>query len=258
VSQIETPVKDLVLGFFNKIGAQIIENNELFEIKIPQNHFNLFRTNSLKIMFNPSLSNSIDFELISPGSTILLKILNTCIDYGPVNIVRLNSNSQNIKVIRFYFYILFESIKTKTKIIHVDVDMNSKKIISIEDSNINFDRTISDFKMDSDTIDNCYVESITHIEQNLMKSEIIDFKNEVYNLKDEELQNIDSEYKKRRKDIQDKHTDLRSKGTTGDLLSELIDENKKIKYEEIELKNNLDKKFSIVIDFALIGSLILI
>ena len=71
-------------------------------------------------------------------------------------------------------------------------------------------------------------------------------------------QNIDSEYKKRRKDIQDKHTDLRSKGTTGDLLSELIDENKKIKYEEIELKNNLDKKFSIVIDFALIGSLILI
>ena len=51
---------------------------------------------------------------------------------------------------------------------------------------------------------------------------------------------------------------MRSKGTTGDLLSELIDENKKIKYEEIELKNNLDKKFSIVIDFALIGSLILI
>ena len=258
MSQIEIQVKDLVLGFFNKIGSQIIENNELFEIKIPQNHFELFRTNSLKIIFNPSLSNSTDFELISPGSTILLKILNTCIDYGPVNIARLRPNSQNIKSIRFYFYALFESIKTKTKIIYVDVDINSKKIISIDDSNINFDRTISDFKIDLDTIDDCYVESITYIEQNLMKSEIIDFKNEVYNLKDEELQIIDSEYKKRRKDIQDKHTDFRSRGSTGDLLNKLMDENEKIKYEEIDLKNNLDKKFSIVIDFALIGSLILI
>ena len=257
MSQIETQVKDLVLDFFNKIDAQIIENNGLFEIKIPQNYFELFRTNSLKIIFNPLLSNFTDFELISPGSNILLKILNKCIDFGPVTIARLNPNPQNIKFIRFYFYAIFESIKTKTKIIHIDVDMNTKKIISIDDSDITFDRNISNFNIDSETIDDCYVESITHIEQNLMKSDIIDFKNMIFNLKDVELQNIVLEYKKRKKEIQDKHTDLRSKGSTGDLLNKLMDKNELIEYEEINLKNNLDKKYSIVIDFALISSLII-
>ena len=118
MSQIENQVNALVLGFFTKISAKIVKNNGLFDIEIPQNHFNLFGTNSLKITFDPSLSNSTDYELISPGSNILFKILNKTIDYGPVTVAKLNPNPQNIKSIRFYFYALFESIKTKTKIVN--------------------------------------------------------------------------------------------------------------------------------------------
>lgn len=257
MSQIESQVNSLVLGYFSKINANVIEKNGLFDIEIPKEYLKMFGTNKLKITFNAELSDSDDYVLVSPGSNILLIILNTCIDYGPVINAKLNSNKYDSKIIRFYFYIIFESIKSKTKLIHVDVNVNNKKIMMIADSEINFEECNLDLELQPEIVDDCYVESIIYLEQNLMKSEIINFKNQIFHLKQEELDNITLEYKQRNKEIQEKFTILRSKGESGIELEKLIDTNEIIRDEENRIHKNLDKKYLIVIDFALIGSVIL-
>ena len=257
ISKIENQVQLLVLGFFSKINADVVEKNGLFDVTIPENYFKLFKDDSLKITFNPQLSNKTDYELILPGSNLLLKILNKCIDYGPIVLANLSPNTSNLKIIRFYFYVIFESIKTKTELLHIDVEIDSKNIVEINDTKIDFNQDSLNFQVDSESIDDCYVESITYLEQKLMKSKINDFKTQIFNLKEEELQNIISEYKIRNKEIQEKYTKLRSKGVSEKSLDNLMDENKIVHDEEIRIRANLDKKYSIVIDIALIASLIL-
>ncbi len=257
MSQIENQVNSLVLGYFSKINANVVEKNGLFDVEIPQEYSKIFGTTKLKITFDAKLSDSTDYVLVSPGSNILLSILNKCIDFGPIITAKLNSNKYNSKIIRFYFYILFESIQSKTKLIHVDVNVNNKKIVVVNDSEIDLNTTNLNMEILPEIIDDCYVESIIHLEQNLCKSDIINFKNHILNLKQEELDNVALEYKKRNKEIQDKFTILRSKGESGIALENLIDENETIRNEEINIRGNLDKKYAIVIDFALIASVII-
>jgi|APSaa5957512535_1039671.scaffolds.fasta_scaffold51386_2 hypothetical protein len=257
MSQIEKQVNSLVLGYFSKIDSNIIEKNGLFDITIPEKYFKIFQTNKLKIVFDSKLSKPNDYELVSPGSNILFKILNECLDFGPVITAKLNPNKKNSRKIRFYFYSIFESIISQTELIHVDIDMNNKKIITINNSDIDFNETSFDSQIQEGVIDDCYVESITHIEQNLMKTKINDFKSQIFNMKQEELENINSEYKKRNKEIQEKYVILRSKGESGKNLEKIIDETEIIKNEEENIRKNIDNKYAIVIDFALVSSLIL-
>ena len=257
MSQIENQVNSLVLGYFSKINANIVEKNGLFDVEIPQEYSKTFGTTKLRITFDSKLSDSNDYELVLPGSNILLSILNKCIDYGPVITAKLNSNKYNSNIIRFYFYAIFESINSKTKLIHVDVNVNSKKIVMTDDSEIDWDENNLDMEIRPEMVDDCYVESIIYLEQNLFKSDIINFKKDILNLKQEELDNVTLEYKKRNKEIQDKFTILRSKGKSGIALKNLIDENETMHYEEINIRENLDKKYAIVIDFALIASTVI-
>ncbi len=257
MTRMEQQIKSLVLGFFSKINANVIEKDDLLNVSISNNYFDLFKTNLLKITFDPEISKNTEYELISPGSNILLKILNKCLDFGPIISARLMSNHSKSKIIRFYFYVIFESIKTKTKLLHIDVDIDSKSIVKINDSEINFNENSITTKLNSESFDECYIKSITYLEQNLMKSEITDFKKQILELKEDELKNILFEYRKRNKEIQEKYIKFRSKGISGTSFDNLMDENKDIHDEEIKIKENLDKKYSIMIDFALISVLIL-
>ncbi len=256
MSQIENQVNALVLGYFFKINANVIEKNGLFDIEIPQEYLKLFGTTTLKITFDANLSDSNEYQLVSPGSNILMIILKKCIDFGSVFTAKLNSDKYNSKIIRFYFYVVFESIESRTKLIHVDVNVNNKKILMIKDSEINFNGNNLNVEIVPDDIDDCYVESIIFLERNLLKSEIFDFKNHIHHLKQDELDNVSLEYTKRKKEIQNKFTILRSKGESGIALENLIDENETTHNEEIRIRGNLDKKYSILIDFALIASVI--
>lgn len=257
MSQIENQVNSLVLGYFSKINANVVEKNGLFDVVIPQEYSKIFGTTKLRITFDSKLSDSNDYVLVSPGSNILLSILNKCVDFGPVITAKFNSEKYHSRIIRFYFYVIFESIQSKTKLIHVDVDMNNKKIVMIDDSEIDWNANNLNVEILPEIVDDCYVESIIYLEQNLFKSDITNFKNHILNLKQEELDNITLEYKKRNKEILDKLTILRSKGESGIALEKFIDENELIRNEEINIRENLDKKYAIVIDFALIASVVI-
>ncbi len=114
-----------------------------------------------------------------------------------------------------------------------------------------------EIEIDSETIDECYVESITFLEKIALKSKIHDFKNEISILRKDELDNIIQEYKKLKNDLQDKFVILRSKGGSQTDLNNLMSENDNIYQEEKILIENIEKKFNINIDIALYAAVIL-
>ena len=75
MEQMNEQVKSLVLGYFSMINASVTENNGLFDISIPNEHQKFFRKDNLKITFDEKLSESSNYELLSPGNNILFKIL---------------------------------------------------------------------------------------------------------------------------------------------------------------------------------------
>ena len=256
MEQMNEQVKSLVLGYFSMINASVTENSGLFDISIPSEHQKFFRKDNLKITFDEKLLESSNYELVSPGNNILYKILNECISFGPVIIAKLNSNEQNSTILRFYFYVIFESVKSETKLVHVDVDTTTQKIVIVNDSEINFENNPSIHDVSSDTVDDCYIEATDYIEDE-MKSDIQDFKNQIFKLKDEELQSINSEYKKRLDKIQEKSTVLRSKGEDVSKFHKILDDNEFVKEEESKVRKTLDSKYTISIDFALISAVVL-
>ena len=256
MKQISGQVKSLVLGYFSMINASVTENNGLFDISIPNEHQKFFRKDNLKITFDEKLSESSNYELLSPGNNILFKILNECISFGPVITAKLNSNEQNSTILRFYFYIIFESVKSETMLAHVDVDTGTQKIVTVDDSEINFENNPPVQDISSDAITDCYIEATDYVKET-MKSEMQDFKNQIFKLKDEELQNINLEYKKRLDKIQEKSTISQSKGESNSAFQKIIDENETVKQEEIKVRKTLDEKYKITIDFALVTGLVL-
>lgn len=252
MSTIENQVKTLALGFFSKINAIVIEKNELFDIDIPDNYSKLFGTNHLKIVFNDKILKPDDYELLSPGSNILFKILNTCIDFGPF-IIGKNCVTDYNSIIRFYFYVVFESITTKTKLCSVDVDVKTKNII-LDNLKIDYNASLNSITFSSDDVDDCYIAASDYVEK-ITKPEISEFKNHIYEIKNKELINISNEYDKRFNDVQEQLVKLQSAGAS---LDDLIFKNQSLKNEKHTLLENLDVKFRIIVDFALIAAIVIV
>ena len=257
MSEFKTFVNKLVLGYFSKINASVCEDNGLYDVTVPDNFKKIFRDDILKITFNENLSKSTNYELVSPGNPILSVILNECIKFGPTVIGKSMQHDLESPIIRFYFYVIFESIKSKTKMLSVNINSRNIKKIDFDESEINFQTISGNIQLNSDLIDDCYIESIDYLEKS-MRSEINNFKSEILELKNEELQNINLEYNKKYKIIENKHTDLRSKNNSDSSLQKLIDEHESTKLEEKLMRKSLDHKYLLSIDFALIGSIVFV
>ena len=102
MSEIKNFVNELVLGYFSKINASVHENNGLYEFTVPDNFKKIFRDDVLKITFDENLSKSTDYELVSPGSSVLSVILNECIQFGPTVVGRPTSHDLESPIIRFF------------------------------------------------------------------------------------------------------------------------------------------------------------
>ena len=63
------------------------------------------------------------------------------------------------------FYAIFESVKSKTELIHVDVDIKTQKIVDIDESDINFENNPIIENIPADVIDDCFIEVVDHVEK---------------------------------------------------------------------------------------------
>src|SRR6185437_989318 len=107
----QSKIKEFVLMFLNSINCEIISDNEVYFVTIPEPYSTLLEFNSLKFTFDATKSNSNSCELVAPGSKFLFKLLNYNIKIGPVvlgEVQNPNSASGNDRKlgIRFYFFVL--------------------------------------------------------------------------------------------------------------------------------------------------------
>ena len=249
------PIKSLVLTYFYLINSQVTENNGLFDINLSNEHEKFFREKKLKITFNEKKEET-NYELVSPGSAILSSILKQCFSFGPLVTAKLNSNEYNLPIIQFYFFVIFESVKSETQLYSVSVEYNTQNIVDIDNSKIDSNSNVSINDITPDSADDCYISAIDNAKKHFQQ-EIQDFKKEIQSLKENELQNINSEFKKRQNEIEQKSQILRSKSVYDSKFHNLLDENDAIKREKDIVLKTLEKKYHISIDFALISCRIL-
>lgn len=256
MSTSDSQVKNLVLGYFEHIHAHIKEKNDVYDIEIPQNKIGLFRRDKLKITFEKNIEKPDSCELISPGSNTLFLIMNECINFGPVLSVKKIKNEENFsQKLRFYFYVIFESIKSKTKIHYVDVDMTSLEVSKLNDSEINFNSNPEIQNISTEKIIQSYIVASDHIEK-ILKPEINEFKNRILELKNEELQQIKEKYSKLKEQINQEYVKLQSNDNSEHEFYKIIDLNENYSIEETNRIQILDEKYKIKIDFALISILV--
>ena len=186
---LEYAIKNLVLDYFSVNKCNVIEKNGLFDVHLTQDLKNEFRNDWLKITFDEELARTNNYDLITPGNNILFKIINYGIKLGPVLSCILKSSPYE-NVMRFYFYMVYESVKSQTQIKWIDVDVKSLRIVNIDDKDMVFEQEIVQTGISLDSIDDCYIAATEYLEK-LTKTEINNFKNEIFDMRQIEIDNLD-------------------------------------------------------------------
>lgn len=126
--EIKNEIKELTLSFFKTIDAEIINNNGLYDIIIPNKYQNYFQKSKIRITFDEKVAEEYNCELIIPGSKTLFQIINNCNNKGSISIKRSSTGSENI-AIRYHFYVNFVGIKQYSQLFSVTVDLQNRIII---------------------------------------------------------------------------------------------------------------------------------
>lgn len=138
-------IQNLVLEFFRTIGSQISAEDGLYKIAIPEKYRIYFQTSDLQIAFDRKISSRHNCELVMVGSKILSLVIANCSRKGPIALKQSSSNGSGF-AIRYHFFVNFSGISSKSWILHVDIDWNTLKPISIDG-----DLEDADFELDSRT-----------------------------------------------------------------------------------------------------------
>lgn len=112
-------IRDLVLGFFEAIGADVSENDGAYCVRIPDGYRAAFGAGSLEISFDTGHSQSgSGHELMAPGSKTLSTIVEICARKGPVASGR---PAAGRPVIRYHFFVAFSGRSSTSVLDYVDV-----------------------------------------------------------------------------------------------------------------------------------------
>ena len=100
--EIQNEIKELTLSFFKTIHSEIIEENDIYKIIIPEKYRNYFCESKISITFNEKIAEQQNCELIVPGSKTLFQIITNCNNKGPITIKQSKIGNGN-PVIRYHF-----------------------------------------------------------------------------------------------------------------------------------------------------------
>lgn len=120
---IQEDIRDLVLGFFGAINADIASTDgDTHIIRVPKPYRHVFGSQELRVAFDRDASPKHDYELVAPGNRILSQVIEICANKGPVK-VKCSDNSDNNATIRYHFFIRFSGQSDMLLTDHVDVEL---------------------------------------------------------------------------------------------------------------------------------------
>lgn len=136
-------IRDLVLEFFRITGSHISDENGLYRITVHEKYQTFFQTSELFITFDSKISSKYNCELVMAGNRILSLVIANCSRKGPISLKQSGNNAGKF-VIRYHFFVNFSGISNKSWILHVDIDLDTFKPMSINDT-----LEDADFELDS-------------------------------------------------------------------------------------------------------------
>ena len=130
---IKSQIKELTISFFKTINAEIVNNNNIYTITIPEKYSNFFQRPKIKITFDEKLAEENNCELVIPGSRTLFQIISNCNSKGPITLKRSSSGNMNQSV-RYHFHANFSGIKHYFKLLSVTVDLKEMKAVETQEN----------------------------------------------------------------------------------------------------------------------------
>jgi len=253
-------IKDITLGFFNTINANIVCTDDVYEISIPEKYCHIFKNKIFSITFDSKIKSKTDFELITLGSDTLSSILNLCKTKGPITkgFIK-NSNLQNNSFgIRFYFYIKFDGIYSFTELDYVDLDLNTTELLDIKDELL-FNSEMEIEHLDFESMPSLYMKATKSIRKKFETDEqkII---NSLLKEKENESAKINSEYNQMidevEKNIKANENKSLSDKDTHNLYDEAMEKIHKIRHEQTTMSDTISAKYKSTLSYTLIGIVI--
>ncbi len=165
---IQDEIKEFVMAFFEKINSNIIENNDVYKIELPEKYHGFFGSVDLLITFDKNIALQHGYHLIIPGSEILSKIITNCKQKGPIRSKTSGTNNGRI-LIRYHFFINFSGISNTSKLGYVDIDLETCKPVSITNNPKN-DIYTSIGKINTGNITPSYIVALEEIKKLYAKS----------------------------------------------------------------------------------------
>lgn len=198
---LQDSIQTLVLGFFQKISASVIQKDCIFTISVPESYYHLFGEEPFSITFDSKTVSGSNSELVAPGSLLLQKIINLCKMKGPIckgytkNLESVNSDMRAKYGIRFYFNISHNGMNPFSNVLFVDLDVETSSKIEIDDEII-LNSELSLEKINSEILSSLYLQSVNEIRK-------------LFDMKEKEIEKNTSLRKKNEaKKIQEKYDQL--------------------------------------------------
>ena len=250
---ISNQIQELTLSFFKTIDAEIINNNGLYDITIPNKYQNYFQKSKIRITFDERIAEEHNCELIIPGSKTLFQIITNCNNKGSISVKSFPGGIN--PVIRYYFYVNFSGIKQYSQLFSITVDLQNMEIIEYPAKQESIDLPL-DLKLDSEKITPSFEIALNELKQNSSELKST-FVNNANNDFETDLKLFISRYDD---EIRELDSSITKKESTSDDFEKIkqyrfdtIDKIEKIEKEKDTLVTILQNKHQVNLNYNLVA-----
>ena len=250
---VSNQIQELTLSFFKTIDAEIINNNGLYNITIPNKYQNYFQKSKIRVTFDEKIAEEYNCELIIPGSKTLFQIITNCNNKGPISVK--SSSGGVTPAIQYHFYANFSGVKQYSQLFSITVDLQNMAIIEYP-SNLESINLPLDFKLDSKKITPSFEIALNELKQNSseLKSTFINNANIDF---ETDLKLFISRYDDEIRELDDSITKKESTSNDFEKIKQyrfdIIDKIEKIEKEKNNLVTILQNKHQVNFDYNLIA-----
>jgi len=121
---LQNEIKDFVISFFTTIHARFTHDDGVYNIAIPTKYVDYFHASNIVLTFDKEASKTHNCELIIPGSATLGTIIRICSRSGAISLKKSDTSIGKI-VLRYHFFIDFSGMFHASRLMYVDVDLNT-------------------------------------------------------------------------------------------------------------------------------------
>lgn len=247
-------VKKFVLDFFELSNFEINESKGIYKVEIPERNRNYFGTSEILFSFDEKISKENNCELVIPGSKLLLDIILLC--NNKYSVKKWSSKNPNdVWVIRFHFFLNFQSKTTFRDVSYVDVNVKTMEITTVNQVVFESNYKVPDYV--ENNISKAFLAATNEIEEESLgtREEFIkDLEQNLQSDYDSYVKRFDDEINELDQSIYDKEERLKDEEKMRQFRFSIIEKIESLEKVKKGVVSNLQKKYMINFNYELIAA----